>query len=148
MKRVTTMLLAAMLAAPLALTGCGAKEGGEGSDTEQAQGGDDAASGSEAGEEAAEAAGDAAHGAEVFAGTCSSCHGPDAMGIEGLGKNLHANAFVAQKSDAEMLAFLKTGRPAGDPLNTTGVDMPPKGGNPALTEKDLADVIAHVRTLK
>ena len=144
MKRVTTMLLAALLAGPLVLTGCEPKEGGEAADTEQAQG-DDAAPDSEAAEEAA---GDAAHGAEVFAGTCSSCHGPDAMGIEGLGKNLHANAFVAQKSDAEMLAFLKTGRPASDPLNTTGVDMPPKGGNPALKVKDLADVIAHVRSLK
>ena len=59
-----------------------------------------------------------------------------------------ANAFVADRSDTEMLAFVKTGRPASDPLNTTGVDMPPKGGNPALSDQDLMDVIAHVRTLK
>ena len=87
-------------------------------------------------------------GAEVYAGTCSSCHGPDAMGIEGLGKNLHANAFVAERTDDEMLAFVKIGRPAGDPLNTTGVDMPPKGGNPALDDQDLADIVAYLRTLE
>jgi disulfide bond formation protein DsbB len=27
------------------------------------------------------------------------------------------------------------------------VDMPPKGGNPALTDQDLYDVIAFIRTL-
>jgi len=94
------------------------------------------------------AAGDAEDGAEVFAGTCATCHGPDAMGLPSLGKNLHNNAFVAERTDDEMLAFLKIGRPAGDPLNTTGVDMPPKGGNPALSDEDLTNVVAHLRTLK
>ncbi len=144
MKRLPTILLAALLVAPLALAGCaGDKDAPAGTDTEQGEDGDE-----EADDADDVAAGDAAHGAEVYAGTCSSCHGPDAMGIEGLGKNLHANAFVAERSDAEMLAFVKTGRPASDPLNTTGVDMPPKGGNPALSDQDLMDVIAHVRTLK
>ena len=142
MKRLSTMLLAALLAAPLALAGCGDKEAPAGTDTEQGQG-----EGEEAEDTDDGAKGDAAHGAEVFAGTCATCHGPDAMGIEGLGKNLHANAFVADKSDAEMLDFIKNGRPAGDPLNTTGVDMPPKGGNPSLTDQDLVDVIAYTRTL-
>lgn len=144
MKRLPTMLLAALLAAPLALAGCnGDKNAPDGPDTEQ---GEEGEAEEDSGDEAA--AGDATEGAEVYAGTCSSCHGPDAMGIEGLGKNLHANAFVAERTDDEMLAFVKIGRPAGDPLNTTGVDMPPKGGNPALTDEDLMDVIAYVRTLK
>jgi disulfide bond formation protein DsbB len=47
-----------------------------------------------------------------------------------------------------LLAFVKTGRPPGDPANTTGVDMPPKGGNPTLTDQDLADIIAHIRTVE
>jgi disulfide bond formation protein DsbB len=45
------------------------------------------------------------------------------------------------------MAFIKTGRPASDPLNTTGVDMPPKGGNPALSDQDLADIIAFIRSI-
>jgi hypothetical protein len=50
--------------------------------------------------------------------------------------------------DAELLEFVKTGRPVGDPLNTTGVDMPPKGGNPALSDVQILDIIAHIRTLQ
>lgn len=38
-------------------------------------------------------------------------------------------------------------RRAGPTLLTTGVVMPPLGGNPALTDADLIDVIAYVRTL-
>jgi disulfide bond formation protein DsbB len=106
--------------------------------------------GSEAveGDEAETHAGDPVAGKVVFEGTCATCHGPDATGIEGLGKNLHDNQFVQSKTDEEMIAFIKTGRPATDPLNTTGVDMPPKGGNPALNDDDLANVLAFVRTLQ
>jgi disulfide bond formation protein DsbB len=90
--------------------------------------------------------GDEAHGAELFT-PCAGCHGQDAKGIQGLGKDLHANAFLAGMTDQEIVDFLKTGRPAADPLNTTGVDMPPKGGDPSLSDTDLADVVAYLRTL-
>jgi disulfide bond formation protein DsbB len=93
-------------------------------------------------------AGDVENGKAKFAGTCVSCHGPEARGMTGLGKDLHNNAFIAPMSDEQVVAFLKTGRPATDPLNTTKVDMPPKGGNPALTDKDLLDIVAFLRTLK
>lgn len=46
-----------------------------------------------------------------------------------------------------MVAFLKVGRDPSDPLNTTGVAMPPKGGNPALSDQDLLDIVAFVRTI-
>ena len=46
------------------------------------------------------------------------------------------------------MAFIKTGRPASDPANTTGVDMPPKGGNPAMTDQQIMDVIAYMRSLQ
>ena len=89
-----------------------------------------------------------AAGQKVFLGTCATCHGKDANGLPRLGKGLHYNEFVKSKSDEEMIAFIKVGRPAADPLNTTGVDMPPKGGNPALTDQNIADVIAFVRSLQ
>ncbi len=92
-------------------------------------------------------AGDATHGAELFVGTCSSCHGPEALGIEGLGKDLTTSEWLAQQSDADLLEFLKAGRPATHELNTTGVDMPPRGGNPALTDDDLLDIIAYLRSI-
>ena len=90
--------------------------------------------------------GDAAAGETAFV-TCAACHGPDATGIEGLGKDLTNSAFLADRTDEEMVAFIEVGRQAGDPDNETGVDMPPKGGNPAFSEQDLYDVVAYLRTL-
>ncbi|MDW8186008.1 MAG: cytochrome c [Anaerolineae bacterium] len=86
-------------------------------------------------------------GKELFLGSCASCHGADAKGLPGLGKDLTTSTFVKQQTDVQLLEFIKKGRPATDPANTTGVDMPPKGGNPALTDQDLADIIAFIRTL-
>ena len=85
-------------------------------------------------------------GKDLFLGTCASCHGPDAKGLPGLGKDMTTSEFIRKQSDAQLLEFIKKGRPATDPANTTGVDMPPKGGNPALTDQDLADIIAFIRT--
>ena len=93
-------------------------------------------------------AGDAAKGEELFNATCIACHGQGGVGIEGLGKSIPESEFVRGKSDEELLAFIKVGRPTSDPENTTGVDMPPKGGNPALTDEDIMDIIAYFRTLQ
>ncbi len=93
-------------------------------------------------------AGDAARGKTVFEGTCAACHGPDAKGVPGLGKDLTTSEFAKGLSDAELVAFVKKGRPTSDPLNTTGVEMPSKGGNTALTDQDLSDAVAYIRTLE
>ncbi len=92
-------------------------------------------------------AGDVAAGEEIYASTCAACHGADATGIDGLGKDLHNNAFVNGLSDDELVDFLEEGRLADHPDNDTGVAMPPKGGNPSLTDDDLMDVVAYLRTL-
>lgn len=89
-----------------------------------------------------------AQGEKHFMSTCATCHGRDAMGLPNLGKGLHANEFAESKSDRELVAFLKTGRPAAHPLNTTGIDMPPKGGNPVLGDQDLEAIVAYLRTLE
>ena len=91
--------------------------------------------------------GDALKGQTLFTGTCSACHGPDATGVVGLGKDLTTSTFVADNSDVQLMDFIKTGRPASDPANTTGVDMPPRGGNPALTDQDLTDIISFLRSI-
>jgi mono/diheme cytochrome c family protein len=93
-------------------------------------------------------AGDPAAGKELFVSTCVVCHGPDAKGLPGLGKNLVASEFVADKSDRELVEFIKVGRGPDDPLNTTGVTMPPKGGKTSLTEEDLYNIVAYIRTLQ
>ncbi|HEY4687958.1 MAG TPA: cytochrome c [Anaerolineae bacterium] len=97
---------------------------------------------------AAAKTGDAKVGEAKFQGTCASCHGPDAKGLPGLGKDLTVSEFFKGLSDADAVAFVMKGRPSTDPANTAGVDMPPKGGNPALSEQDLYDIIAYMRTLQ
>ena len=109
--------------------------------------------GSEASSQTAEEAapvskGDPVAGKEQFDMICFACHGPGGEGIEGLGKPFTTSEFLREKSDEEMVEFIKVGRPSGDPLNTTGIDMPPKGGNPALTDDQIVDIIAYVRTLQ
>ncbi|MCE7967273.1 MAG: hypothetical protein DYG94_00805 [Leptolyngbya sp. PLA3] len=86
--------------------------------------------------------------AALFVASCSSCHGADGGGVEGLGKSLKDSEWAKGKSDDELLAFIKQGRPIWDAENTTGIDMPPKGGNPALTDEDIRAIIKHIRTLQ
>lgn len=93
------------------------------------------------------AVGDPAAGQKLFAGTCSACHGPAGEGLPGLGKDMTTSEFIAGKSDEELVAFIKVGRDPSDPLNTTGVAMPPKGGNPVLSDEDLYHLIAYIRTI-
>ncbi len=93
------------------------------------------------------AQGDAAKGKELFSTTCAACHGPNGEGVTGLGKPFTTSEFIPTQTDEQMLAFLKVGRPSSDPLNTTGIDMPPKGGNPALTDAQLLDIVAFIRSV-
>lgn len=96
---------------------------------------------------AAAPAGDAEKGKATFATTCAACHGPAGEGVQGLGKDMTKSEFIAGLSDEELAAFIKTGRPISDPLNTTKIDMPPKGGNPALTDEQLTDIVAFIRSI-
>lgn len=136
--RKSTFLLILMAFLALFLVACG---GGD-------DGGDSSAAEEPAEETAATLDGDAAAGDALFQSTCSACHGPDAKGLPNLGKDMTNSEFILGSSDAELLAFIKVGRSVSDPANTTNVDMPPKGGNPALSDEDLADIIAFMRTLE
>lgn len=93
------------------------------------------------------AAGDVQKGRAVWDSTCRTCHGASGEGLPGSGKAIQGSTFVAQQTDAQLLKFLKVGRSPSDPLNTTGSQMPPKGGNPLLKDPDLVNVIAFVRTM-
>lgn len=138
------LFMSLWLVLALALVGCGGDNGGNaGNDTDagNTNGGE-----TDGGEEVA--AGDAAHGEELYNQVCIACHGEGGQGIEGLGKPFTTSEFIADQSDQELLDFIKTGRPVGHPDNTTGVDMPPKGGNPALTDEDILDIIAYIRTVQ
>lgn len=79
---------------------------------------------------------------------CATCHGTDGRGLAGLGPDLVNSPLVRGLPDAQLVTFITLGRSARDPANTTGVEMPPRGGNPLLTDQDLADIVAYLRTLQ
>lgn len=95
-----------------------------------------------------ELAGYIASGNKIFHSLCVACHGPGGVGMPNNGKALVRNAFVQSLDDDGLLGFIKQGRSPSDPKNTTGIQMPPKGGNPAMSDDDILDVISYLRTLQ
>lgn len=92
--------------------------------------------------------GDPVQGKPLFVQFCSACHGQDALGLKGLGKDLVHSEFIKQETDDELLKYVNEGRAVDDPRNTTGIPMPPKGGNPALTDQQIVHIIAYLRTIQ
>ncbi len=92
--------------------------------------------------------GDVAGGMALFRGAaiCAACHGQNAEGQPGLGKNLPESPFVKGLDDAALIAFLKKGRAADDPANTTKIAMPPV--SPTLTDAQLQSIVDYIRSLQ
>ena len=86
-------------------------------------------------------------GRELFMGTCTACHGPNGEALPNLGKDLAHSEFVKKQTDSQLKMFLMLGRQTWDPLNTTGVAMPGKGGNPMITDDNLKDIVQFLRYL-
>lgn len=82
-----------------------------------------------------------AAGKDVYSQTCIACHGADGKGaIPGVRNLTEADGALA-KSDDELIENISNG------LQTPGsfMAMPPKGGNPALTDEDIRAVLAYLR---
>lgn len=131
MNRTMGAVLALLLLVALLLAGCGGSSGGA------AQPGAKTDAQSSA----------VAAGKTKFVQSCAACHGPEGKGVTGLGKDFTSSEFVRSQTDDQLVAFIKKGRPANDPANTTKVEMPAKGGNPSLTDTDLSAIVAYIRTL-
>ena len=131
------LAISLMLIAALALAACG---GGKDEPAPEAAAGQASAA-------EPMASGDAESGQKFYMMSCSSCHGPAGEGVQGLGKDMTTSEFIADLSDAELVEFIKIGRDANHPDNTTGVAMLPKGGNPSLTDEQLNDIVAYVRSI-
>lgn len=63
-------------------------------------------------------------GAGVYAANCLACHGNERQGMPNLGVSLRDSKFLAQIDGPAFAAFMKKGRPLGDPANKTGRLMP------------------------
>jgi len=88
-----------------------------------------------------------AEGQTAFSTVCTACHGMNATGVQGLGKDLVTSEFVNSLSDEDLAQFIITGRELTDPLNTTGVAMPGRGGNPAMTDEQIDLIVVYLRSL-
>ena len=87
-------------------------------------------------------------GQTYFQQSCAACHGAEGKGISNLGKDLTTSSFVSGMTDEELVDFIKQGRAVGDPLNTTGIDMPAKGGNPTLNDEQIQLISVFIRTIQ
>lgn len=81
-----------------------------------------------------------AQGQDVFKSKCAMCHGPDGSASTGMGKSMGLKPLsspeVQKMSDADMTALITNGKGK----------MPANKGK--LTDAQIADVVAYVRTLK
>ena len=89
-----------------------------------------------------------ARGKAKFQTLCATCHGMLGTGIENLGKDVTRSEFVKSETDEELLNFIKVGRLPSDPLSDGKSAMPPKGGDPSLTDDQIHDIIAYVRSIQ
>ncbi len=89
-----------------------------------------------------------AGGAAKFQAVCAKCHGPKGKGMPELGKDITTSAFVASQTDEQLVAFIKEGRLADHSDNTTGVAMPPKGGDPTISNAQVQQIVDFVRSIQ
>ncbi len=78
--------------------------------------------------------GDAELGEALYQETCAGCHGAEGQG--GVGKKLKPSDYIQENTNAEIFAFTIVGR--------EGTAM--RGFGDVLTEEELANVIAFLRT--
>lgn len=91
--------------------------------------------------------GNAEQGKKIFLGTCASCHGVTGEGIKGQGAKLAGSEFIRQHDAPGLLAFVKKGRQPFDADSIMHLSMPARGGNPALNDQSLLDVVTFVKSL-
>lgn len=139
-------MFSATVAGTVALAGCG--KGGSSSSQQTPQAANIPPVAAPVPAKSVAIVGSAEKGKQLFADNCSTCHGDHGQGVAHLGKDLRTSKFVAGLSDAKLVAFIKHGRSTANPLNTTHVAMPPRGGNPALNTQKVYDIVAYIRQLQ
>lgn len=84
---------------------------------------------------------DSPAGKSIYMQACVACHGADGAGMMPGVPDFTEARGVLTKPDAELLRNMIAGiQSPGSPLA-----MPPKGGNPALTEAELKEALAYIR---
>lgn len=87
------------------------------------------------------AAGNPVRGAQVYQETCVACHGANGKGaLDGV-PDLTGPAGRLAQTDDVLLRHMMDGFQSPGSL----MPMPPRGGNPDLSDQDMRDVLAHMR---
>ncbi len=87
-------------------------------------------------------AGDVVRGEEIYNGTCIACHGEKGKGaLDGVPDFTKADGVLSQSDDA-LLSHMTNGFQSDGAL----LEMPAFGGDPDLTEEDMANVLAYLRS--
>lgn len=85
---------------------------------------------------------DSAAGQSVYSQTCVACHGANGKGaIPGVADLTDKDGSLS-KTDAELMQNITDGFQSPGSF----MAMPPKGGNPGLTEDDIKAVLAYLRS--
>ena len=80
-------------------------------------------------------------GEAIYKQTCIACHGANGQGAVPGAANFSDKKGVLSKSDTVLLAHITKGyQSPGSPMA-----MPPRGGNPKLTDDDLKKTLAYIR---
>lgn len=90
--------------------------------------------------------GDAQAGAKAFGLTCAACHGAQAQGLPNTAPPLKPSECVTRSSLPQLTAVIIDGRAPTDPASKTGKAMPPRGGNPFLSDSDVVNIVAFLRS--
>ncbi len=85
--------------------------------------------------------GDIARGEEVYNGTCIACHGENGKGAVPGAPNFTKSDGVLSQADSVLIDHMVNGFQSDGAL----LEMPALGGNPDLSEQDMADVLAYIR---
>jgi mono/diheme cytochrome c family protein len=144
-RMLVTMTCVALLSSALALSGlvgCGGKKeaSSTGSAGTETTAGTPPAGGTETA--AATGPGNATHGKELFDKNCQTCHGANGMGDGPLGaslnpkpRNFHDTAYMDSRPDDSLFTSVKFGK-----------SQMPAWGAAGLSDQDIRDAIAYVRT--
>ena len=84
---------------------------------------------------------DLTNGKKVFSTTCFACHGHNGKGaVPGVPDMTKSESRLHGETQLLLKHVLEGYQSAGSPLA-----MPPKGGNPTLTDKEIQDAIGYMK---